>query len=172
MKKIFLGLIVTLLSVTSSVQSANAANYKLKLTVIQTDSVIKVYDDEDQSQKGASKKCMTAAFFYNPEPLDAGDLFADELVGAGTKIKVMGSSGQTVGIGKIKGATFVKTTTYQDPDPTIGKVVQGYCKYSASISVGSSKFYAIKVGNVEPIDVSLADLKKYKWNYIIKVWNY
>lgn len=170
MKKILAGLLIGLLSVVIVSPSAQAATYKLKLTVIQSDGVVSVYDDEDQTQKGANKKCMSGPLIINPEPFGVSDLIKKNLVQGGTQVKVFGSSGQTVGLGKISAATFVKTSEYED-DPEIGYVWEGYCKYTVTISIQGSNFYEIKVGKTPSVDVSKAALVKKKWAFTIRVSN-
>jgi hypothetical protein len=133
--------------------------------------VVKVFDDEDRSKKGLSKNCMSGPILWNPEPYSVASILFKGLVKGGTKIKVLGASGQTVGVGKITSATFVQTGSYEDEDPEIGSVLEGYCRYSATVSVGNSKFYEILVGGLEGLDVSQTDLKKRKWSYSIKVSN-
>jgi len=171
MRKITTAVLMIFSMVALFATPAQAASYKLKLTVIQTDGVVRLYDDGDQSQKGGDKQCSNKShLLWNPEPWSVSTILLDKLVTKDTKIKVLGASGQTVGVGKITAAKFVKKSRYLE-DPEIGFVVEGYCKFSSTITVKGSDFYEIKVGKLDSIDASMSELKKKKWSYTVKVSN-
>lgn len=160
--------------VTAS-QSEAATTYTINLRVIDSDSAtnIALYDDSgDQSASHGVKECSDSKVMWiNRNASRASDIMKFTKVGNRTKIKVKNDSGKVVGLGTLSKVSWLQDREEMDDDPEIGLVVFGTCIYSQKIKVKASDFYSIEISGLdaEPFDVSLASLKKKKWNLTLTI---